>query len=139
MVEIVRHLSDMVGFGSDGAAVMVGSSIHLKTHNGELISICCGAHRLALACAQAAQGITYLKGFDSHLIALLYYLRNSPVCEAALHQIQDMMEEPVLHLKRAIYTRWLSHDQAIRSTLNSLLATLERAVAEIDDAVAHML
>ena len=52
------------------------------------------------------------------------------------------MEEPVLHLKRAVYTRWLSHDQAvtsIRRTLISLLATLERAVAENDDAVARCL
>ena len=52
------------------------------------------------------------------------------------------MEQPVLHLKRAVYTRWLPHDEAvtsIRRTLNSLLATLERAVAENDDAVAHSL
>ena len=46
----------------------------------------------------------------------------------------------MLHLKRAVHTRWLSHDQAvtaIRRTLNSLLAALERAVVENDDAVAR--
>lgn len=51
-----------------------------------------------------------------------------------------MMEEPTLHLKRAVYTRWLSYDQAvtsIRRTFNSLLATLERAVVENYDAVAR--
>lgn len=50
------------------------------------------------------------------------------------------MEEPVLHLKLAVHVRWLSHDQAttsIRRTLNSLLAALERAVVENDDAVAR--
>ena len=52
------------------------------------------------------------------------------------------MGEPVLRLKKAIYTtcRWLSHNQAvtaIRCTLPSLLATLEREVAEKDDAVVR--
>ena len=88
-----------------------------------MISIHCGAHRLALASSQAAESIAYLKRFDNHLITLFYYFKNSPVREAALHQIQEIMEEPVLRLKRAVYTRWLSHDQAvtsIRRCLNSL-------------------
>ena len=139
-------LMKVAGFGSDGAAVMVGKTsgvaTRLKAHNGEMISIHCGTHRLALACSQAAESITYLKRFDGHLISLFYYMyfKNSPVREAALHQIQEMMEEPVLHLKRAVHTRWLSHNQAVTSitcTLNSLLATLERAVVENDDAVAR--
>ena len=44
----------------------------------------------------------------------------------------------MLCLKRAVYTRWLSHAQAVtavRRTLNSLLATLEKEVAEKEDAV----
>ena len=79
-------LMKVVGFGSDGAAVMVGKmsgvATQLKAHNGELISIHCGAHRLALACSQAAESITYLKRFDGHLISLFYYFKNSPVREA---------------------------------------------------------
>ena len=46
----------------------------------------------------------------------------------------------MLHLNKTIYTRWLSHDQAvttIRCTSCSLFATLEREVAKKDDAVAH--
>ena len=46
----------------------------------------------------------------------------------------------MLCLKKAIHTRWLSHDKAvtaIRRTLPSLLTTLEREVAERDDAVAR--
>ena len=60
--------------------------------------------------------------------------------EAAFHEIQKIMDEPVLHLKKAIHTRWLSHDQAvtaIRRTLPSLLTTLEKEVAEKNDAVAR--
>ena len=50
------------------------------------------------------------------------------------------MEEPVLCLKRAVYTRWISHDQAvtaIQSTLASLLSALKKEVAEKRGAVAH--
>ena len=81
-----------------------------------------------------------MKTFDSHLVALYYHFKNSSVREASLHQIQEVMEEPVLCLKKAIHTRWLSHDKAvtaIRHTLPSLLTTLERKVAKRDDVVAR--
>ena len=98
-----------------------------------MLSIHCGAHRLALASSQAADSITYLKRFDSHLVTLFYYFKNSAVREAALHQIQEVMDEPVL---RAVSTRWLSYDQAVASIRRSLLTALERAVVENDVAVA---
>ena len=137
-------LTKRFGFGSDGASVMVGRSsgvaTRLKKHNSEMMSIHYGAHRLALASSQAAESIAYLKRFDNHLTILCYYFKNSPVREAALHQIQEFMEEPVLRLRCAVYTRWLSHDQAvtsIRRCLSSLLTALERAAAEDDDATAR--
>ena len=131
-------------FGSDGAAVMTGRragvAVRLRVHNPEMVSLHCGAHRLALASSQAAQHLTYMKTFDSHLVTLYYHFTKSPVREAALHEIQQVMEEPVLCLKKAIHTRWLSHEQAvtaIRRTLPSLLTTLEKEVAESDNAVAR--
>ena len=96
--------------------------------------------QLALASSQATQHVSYMKSCDSYLVALYYHFKNSPVREAALHEIQKIMEEPILCLKKAIHTRWLSHDQpvtAIRRTLPSLLTTLEREVAEREDAVAR--
>ena len=54
-----------------------------------------------------------MKKFDSHLTSLYYFFANSPVCEAAFHDIQKVMEELVLHLKNAVHTRWLSHEQSI--------------------------
>ena len=137
-------ITSVFGFGSDGAAVMVGRrsgvAAQLKEHNPEIVSLHCGAHRLALASSQAAQHVPYLKTFDAHLIALYYHFKNSPVREAAFHEIQKIIDEPVLHLRKAIHTRWLSHDQAvtaIRRTLPSLLTTLEKEVAEKNDAVAQ--
>lgn len=136
-------ISEIFSFGSDGASVMTGRRTgvakRLKGHNPEMVSLHCGAHRLALASSQAAQHVSYMKTFDAHLVALYYHFKNSSVREAALHEIQEIMGEPVLCLKKAIHTRWLSHDKAvtaIRRTLPSLLTTLEREVAERDDAVA---
>jgi antibiotic biosynthesis monooxygenase (ABM) superfamily enzyme len=83
-----------------------------------MISIHCGAHRLALASSQAAHAITYLKRFDEHLNTIFYHFANSSVREAALHKVQSMIEEPVLCLKKAAFTRWLSHDQAITTIHN---------------------
>ena len=121
-------LNKVLGFGSDGASVMTGCrsgvAVRLRGHNHEMISLHCGAHRLALASSQAAHAIIYLKRFDDHLNTLFYHFANSSVREAALHKIQTMLEEPVLCLKKAAFTRWLSHDQAvttIRKTLKSLL------------------
>ena len=60
-----------------------GVAAQLKEHNPEIVSLHCGAHRLALASSQAAQHVPYLKTFDAHLIALYYHFKNSPVREAA--------------------------------------------------------
>ena len=95
--------SKVFSFGSDGASVMTGRrtgvATRLRAHNPEMISLHCSAHRLALASSQAAESVAYMKTFSSHLVTLYYHFANSPVCEAALHKIQQMMEEPVLHLK----------------------------------------
>ena len=52
-------IRSVYGFSSDGAAVMVGKrsgvATQLKEHNSEMVSLHCGAHRLALASSQAAQ------------------------------------------------------------------------------------
>ena len=78
-------------FGSDGASVMTGRragvATRLRVHNADEISLHCGAQRLALASSQAAEGVAYMKTFGSHLITLYYHFANSPVREAALHEI----------------------------------------------------
>ena len=117
-----------------------GVAAHLKKHNSNMVSIHCGAQRLALASSKAASEVPYMKKYDLHLITLLYHLANSPICEAALHVIEELMGEPTLRLKKAVHTRWLSHKAAvtaIRRTLPSLMATIGSEVAEKYDAVAH--
>lgn len=71
---------------------------------------------------------------------LCTFFANIPVREAALHEIQKIMEQPVLCLKNAIHTRWLSHEQSIdviRRTLSTLIAALEREVADNDNVIAQ--
>ena len=64
----------MVGFGSDGAAVMTGkhagAAARLKQRQPMLTSIHCIAHRLALAASQAGDGVPYIrKSFKPMLTA----------------------------------------------------------------------
>jgi len=56
-------------FGSDGASVMMGRhtgvAARLRVHNPEMVSLHCGAHRVALASSQAAEDVLYMKTFDN--------------------------------------------------------------------------
>ena len=69
-------LSNLVGFGSDDAAVMTGRvsgvATRLKQKQPSLTSIHCVAHRLALAAGQAGEKIPYLaKSFKSNCSILM--------------------------------------------------------------------
>ena len=137
-------MANIFSIGSDGAAVMTGRKTgvakRMKAHNSEMLSIHCGAHRVALACSQAALQVPYVKKFDTYLTTLYYFFANSPVREAAFHHIQSLLTDTMLQLKKAVHTRWLSHDQAIivlRRTLSSVITTLEHEVVENDEAVAR--
>ena len=135
--------SAIFSFGSDRAPVMTGKqtgvATHMKVRNSEMLPIHCGAHRVALATSQAAIQVDYIQTFDLQLTSLYYFFANSPIREAALHEIQKIMEELGLHKKKAVHTRWLSHEQAIiavRSTMPALIVALEREVTENDNAIA---
>lgn len=136
-------LSKVIGFGSDGASVMVGGrsgvATRLKSHNPSIVSVHCVAHRLALSAAQAADNVPYLKKFKRYLSQIFFYYHNSSVRSASLKAIQEVLDNPVLKTKAAGDTRWLSHDQAvstIRRILPSLVAHVEKEAEEKGDALA---
>ena len=62
------------------------------------------------------------------------------LCEKQLSTTyKPSLMDPILQLKKAVHTRWLSHDQAItvlQCTISSVITTLEREVTENDKAVA---
>ncbi|KAK5847870.1 hypothetical protein PBY51_016964 [Eleginops maclovinus] len=76
------------GLGTDGAAVMTGrrnGTAKLLTDSWPgLVSVHCAAHRLALACKDAADGVPYMKIFRKHLQDLHLYFRNSANRTSAL-------------------------------------------------------
>lgn len=124
-------ISKVMGFGSDGAAVMIGEksgvSTRLKEANSKLVSVHC-AHRLSLATSQSADAIPQLKRMKSTMNAIYKFYHLSCVRTAALTEIQSVLCDPLLKFRQVIDVRWLSHDnavQAVRRCLKSLVASLE--------------
>ena len=91
------------------------------------------AHRLALACGQAANEIPYLKNFKDIIDQIYRFYKYSPVRIAGLKEIQDVLNDPRLNLTQAKYVCWLSHDRAVshlRKCFSSVLVILEREALE---------
>ena len=133
-------LHKLCALGSDGAAVMLGVrggvSKLLKDKVSYLVGNHCVAHRLALACSQAAKEILYFKD----ILGQLYrFYENSLVRYAGLKAIQDLLCDPQLKLTQAKDVRRLSHDKAIshvRKCFPSVITSLEREAEERHDALA---
>ena len=125
------------GLGSDGASVMLGNrggvSKLLREKAPFLVANHCIAHRLALACGQAANKVPYLKKFKDILNQLYQFYQHSPVRTAGLKSIQDLLDDSLLKLTEAKDVRWLSHEKAVdhlRKCLESFVTSLEREAEE---------
>ena len=82
-----------------------GVAARLKLVLPELVSIHCCAHRVALAASQSVNDIPYLKKFKKQLSSLFTYFHNSPLRSAGLHEVQNLLEDPKVCLKRVADTR----------------------------------
>lgn len=141
--ELQLDLHKLCGLGSDGASVMLGVrggvSTLLKQQTPFLVANHCIAHRLALACGQAANEIPYLKRFKDILDQLYRYYENSAVRTAGLRAIQEVLNDPNLKLTQAKDVRWLSHEKAVgnlRKCFASVSTSLEREAKERNCAQA---
>lgn len=130
--DIHISLSHVSSFGSDGAAVMIGSragvATCLKALNPALINVHCICHRLALAASQAAMEVNYLRKVKEVLTTLFHFYSNSAVRTAGLEHMQELLGDPTLHVKEAKDVRWLSHQKAISTIVRiypSLIASLK--------------
>ncbi|KAL7383107.1 hypothetical protein ABVT39_004870 [Epinephelus coioides] len=121
------------GLGTDGAAVMTGHqngvAKQLTDSWPQLVSVHCAAHRLALACKDAADNVPFMKTFRGHLQDLHIYFRNSANRTAVLKAASSALGVDSLKITEAKDTRWLSQDTAI-STLQRNLAAVLAALAE---------
>ncbi|CAG2212072.1 unnamed protein product [Mytilus edulis] len=133
---------ELCSFVSDGASVMVGSrsgvAAKLKEMNPLVISIHCICHRLALACTDTLQNVSYIKNVHLWLMQLWSMFQHSPKKMAAFLKVQLTLKELNLtteeskkgaskRLKKACTTRWQSFDssvKAVNSEYEAILQTL---------------
>ena len=108
----------MSGFGSDGAAVMVGEtsgvSTRIQEQNSKVISIHCHNHRLALATKESYEENSSLQQLDESIKALYKYYKNSAVRSSSLAVIRNVFsKEKFTKLKRISFTSWLFHREPL--------------------------
>ena len=113
------------GFGSDGAAVMVGRkngvSALMKKANPHCVSVHCMAHRLNLATSQASKDLPFLKEVEKMLGDLYRHFGGSKSgnrkCE--LEHIQKVLGDPIIKVKECYEIRWLAFYDAVKAVFLS--------------------
>lgn len=98
--EIADWKSNLVGFGSDGASVNLGSkggvAALLKNEVPHLISVHCIAHRLELAANNAIKSQKIMRDIQDVLTNTYKQYHYSPKALRELRNIADALEEKVL-------------------------------------------
>ena len=131
---VVRRLSDcdldinkLSGLSTDGASVMVGKengvAAKLKREAKMLLNVHCICHRLALACGDANDHISYIKTVEKVLIRLWSFFHNSGkrtaaytkavIASAELQISHSAKKRIVKPVKKATRTRWLSTESTV--------------------------
>ena len=115
----------LVGFGSDGAAVNLGSksgvAARLKQEVEHLVSIHCTAHRLELGVVGAVKEHPKMANLQEELVHLYDQYHFSPKAIRELHQIAEALEEKVLRLTTLRGARWLPYIYRAIKVLNKPL------------------
>lgn len=96
IAESSLDINRLLGFASDGTAVMVGchnaEATQLKRICPTLISIhCVSSQQRALAASTAVDRNPYLQRFQTHLHNLFAFYQNSPDKMAGLHAFQSLL------------------------------------------------
>ena len=103
----------LVGFASDGAAVMQGRNngvaVRLREHQPKLQSVHCMAHRLELAYRDVLKTVPIFKRMDSFLLGLYLFYHNSALNRSNLKTSFKSMDESCIVPTRVGGTRWMSH------------------------------
>ena len=152
--------SKLASFASDGASVMTGKkngvAAKLRSDNKPLINVHCIAHRLALACGDANNSVSYILTMEKILIQLWSPFKNSPkkaakyakaVMNASELGVTNAMtrrgkKKLSKRFHKACRTRWLSTERAIEGVYNDFAAltqTLRQLKEENDSAAIGLL
>jgi hypothetical protein len=138
-----------VGFGSDGAATMVGknSSVatFLKKVNPFLTSTHCVAHKTNLAALEASKNESckdMSSEVDSMLNTLAGHLKKSCKRKTVVQALQNELHDAQKILKRYHKIRWLSRWQVVTTlcdSLESVIVYFGDALISRDDGSAPLL
>ena len=137
-------LHKMTSFASDGPSVMVGKKngvvALLKRDHPNVIDIHCMNHRLQLAVSKAFHKVRETDRIDELLRGVFKYYHYSTVKSGSLDAMQNVLREmgqlestSNLTIKKAVHTRWLSHENALQTVWKlyvPIVRDLENAVAE---------
>lgn len=137
---LTKALPDSFDFSKLRSVGVDGASSNTGQHKGlvawlermgsarptKLLATHCFGHVLALNVKHAAQSVDYIKdGFAPALLQAHLFIRNSSCRKTELMQICKELELDELAIKKAVYTRWLSHGAACESMRRALLPLME--------------
>ena len=127
----------LAGLATDGSSVMIGKNngvaAQLRRECKLMINIHCICHRLALACGDANDHVSYIKTVEKVLVQLWTFFKNSAKRSAAYAkaamaakalEVQNDKSKKIIakKVKKACRTRWLSTDLAIRGVFEDFVA-----------------
>lgn len=109
-----EYKQKMIGFGSDGASVMMGARrgvIELLKVEGQadwILSVWCLAHRLELAVKDCFKG-TFMDNVTETLTLIYYFYKGSAKRNKEVAEVAEIMEEHFYKPEKANGTRWVDH------------------------------
>ena len=136
--ELGLDVTKVGGMASDGASVMLGRNngvaAKLKAIAPSVIAVHCVCHRLALACADSNQELSYIEKVTTYLTELwkLFEYSNQKMAvfmKTQLNlinlQLLPSVKKTAKKIKKACKTRWLSTDSAVRSAVENYPAIIQ--------------
>lgn len=117
--------NNVIAFGFDGAANMAGNVGGVRRKLSEkakrdILYIHCKAHILSLAAASCRNKNQKVKRFFYVLKDIYKLFSKSPKRENILHEIQAVINDPILKVPECIEVRWLSHYKIVNAVFRSL-------------------
>lgn len=143
---VVNWKDGLVGFGSDGASVMMGRQNgvlkKIKDDVPHLIEMHCVAHRLELAILDAFKGESILTELKDLLQGIYKHYHYSPKALRELNELAQVLELSVLKPVSVLGTRWTPHlHRALKVFLQNftvIYTHFENTAARGDGASAAM-
>ena len=149
----VLKYSNLVGLGSDGASVMLGSRnsvlTRLQTEQPAVVSFHCNCHIAALIANHACKELPdYL---DDLTVQIWYFFQKSPKRQRVFQEFQQFVDVKPHKLLKAGQTRWLSLEICVNRLLEQYdtllsyfrsssenLATVRRITQSLENPLSRL-